>query len=116
MKYEEYEIKDNSFEYLDKKYDCSYAIKRDIKLIIQEAETSHKDAFNKLYNRDSLTPQKVRLFLDDRQEPIYGMIIYTINYKNQNVKRTACGNYYPVINWLDTLELMPHLFQGSICW
>lgn len=41
MKYEEYEIKDNSFEYLDRQYDCSFAIKRDIKLIIQEAETSH---------------------------------------------------------------------------
>lgn len=116
MKYEEYEIKDNSFEYLDKQYDCSFAIKRDIKLIIQEAETSHKDTFDELYNRDSLTPRKVRLFLNDKKEPIYGMIIYTIDYKNEDVERTACGNYYPVINWFDSLQLMPHLFQGSICW
>ena len=37
MKYDTIKIKDNSFEYLDKKYDCSFAIKRDIKLIIQKA-------------------------------------------------------------------------------
>ena len=114
MKYDTIKIKDNSFEYLNKQYDCSFAIKRDIKLIIQEAEISHKDTFDELYNRDSLTPQKVRLFLDDKENPIYGMIIYTIDYKNQNIKRTACGNYYPISNWSDSLE--PHFYQGSICW
>lgn len=115
MKYEDYNVENNHFEYLDKQYDCSFAIERDIKLIIQEAEISHKDVFDELYSRDSLTPQKVRLFLDDREEPIYGMIIYTIDYKNQNVKRTACGNYYPIYI-LSKLALMPHPFQGSICW
>ena len=115
IKKEEYPIKDNGFEYLGKHYDCQFAIKRDVKMILQEAETSHKDVFDELYNRDSLTPVKVRLFIDDRGEPIYGMIIYTIDYKNQNVKRTACGNYYPV--WtLSELALMPHPYQGSVCW
>lgn len=115
MKFEYYNIENNHFEYLNKQYDCSFAIKCDIELIIQEAETFHKDTFDELYNRDSLTPQKVRLFLDDKKEPVFGMIIYTIDYKNQNVKRTACGNYYQV-RTLSTLALMPHPYQGSICW
>ena len=115
MKEEEYSIINDSFEYNGKTYDCSYAIKRDIKMILNEVEESHKDSFDKLYDRQSLKADKVRLFIDDRQTPIYGMIIYTINYKNQSMKRTACGNYYPV--WvLSKLALMPHPYQGSICW
>lgn len=115
MKYEDYPIIDEHFEYDGKDYDCSYAIKRDIKMILREAETSHKDFFDELYDRDSLTPVKVRLFIDDKQNPIYGMITYTINYKKQNTKRTACGDYYPIYT-LSKLALMPHPYQASICW
>ena len=49
IKEEEYPIKDNGFEYLGNHYDCHYAIERDIKMILQEAETSHKDNFNEIY-------------------------------------------------------------------
>ena len=49
---EEYPITGDCFEYDGKMYDCSYAIKRDTKLIIQEAETSHKDSFDNLSQMD----------------------------------------------------------------
>ena len=38
IKKEEYPIKGNGFEYLGNYYDCQFAIKRDIKMILQEAE------------------------------------------------------------------------------
>lgn len=112
IKKEEYPIKDNGFEYDGKTYDCSYAIKRDIKLITQEAETSHKDTFDKLYDRQSLKADKVRIFLDKEDKPIFGMVIYLIEYKDKSWKRCACGGYYPF--WDD--KLFPHLYQESICW
>ena len=112
MEYKEYEIKDNSFEYLDKQYDCSFAIKRDIKLIIQEAETSHKDTFDELYDRQSLKADRIRIFLDEENKPIFGMVIYLINYKNENCQRFACGGYYQF--W--ETALFPHPYQESICW
>lgn len=108
---EEYSIIGNCFEYDGKIYDCSYAIKRDIKLIIQEAETSHKDSFDEFYDRKSLKADRVRLFFEDGQL-LYGMVIYYIKYKGNNVRRCACGNYYPF--WEG--KLMPHLYQASICW
>ena len=107
-----YFSEDNSFEYLENKYDCEMAIKLDKELIIQEAETSHKDSFDELYDRNSLEPLKVILEVDDNENPIYGMIVYTIKYKNENTKRTACGFYYPIFDYM----LMPHHYQGSICW
>lgn len=109
---EEYPIIGNCFEYDGKIYDCSYAIKRDIKLIIQEAETSHKDSFDELYDRQSLKADKVRIFLDKEDKPIFGMVIYLIEYKDESWKRCACGNYYPF--WEG--KLMPHPYQESICW
>jgi len=108
----EYEINDHCFIHNNEEYDCSFAIEHDIKLIIQEAETSHKDTFDELYDRDSLKPNKIRLFVDKEENPIYGMIIYTIDYRESNTSRYACGNYYPV--WRK--QLMQHPFQGSICW
>jgi len=109
---EEYPIIGNCFEYDGKTYDCSYAIKRDIKLIIQEAETSHKDSFDELYDRQSLKADKVRIFLDKEDKPIFGMVIYLIEYKNKSWERCACGGYYPF--WDD--KLFPHPYQESICW
>ena len=112
IKKEEHQINGNCFEYDEKTYDCSYAIKRDTKLIIQEAETSHKDLFDKLYDRETLKPKEIRLFTDEEGKPIYGMVLYTIYNKVGNYERFACGGYYP---FLDN-KLFPHLYQESICW
>ena len=112
IKKEGYQINGNCFEYDGKTYDCSYAIKRDTKLIIQEAETSHKDSFDKLYDRETLKPKEIRLFTDEKGKPIYGMVLYTIHNKVANYERYACGGYYPF--WDD--KLFPHLYQESICW
>ena len=110
----EYPIKNNGFEHLDKHYDCHYAIERDMKMIIQEAETSHKDTFDKLYDRSTLRPDKIRIFVDGDNFPIYGMIIYRIDYKEENISRYACGGYYRFE--FDNSVLLPHPYQESICW
>jgi hypothetical protein len=112
---EDYPIIDGHFEYDGKTYDCTIAIERDIKVILQEAETSHKDSFDELYNRDSLVPYKVHIYLDKEDKPVFGVIIYLIEYKeykDSNLKRTACGGYYPF--WGNVL--LPHPYQESICW
>ena len=115
IKKKEYPIKDNGFEYLDKHYNCQFAIKRDIKMILQEAESSHKDTFDKLYDRSTLRPDKIRIFVDENDVPIYGMIIYLIDYKEeQNNSRCACGGYY--IFEFNNSVLYPHPYQESICW
>ena len=108
----EYPIIGYCFEYDGKMYDCSYAIKRDTKLIIQEAETSHKDSFDELYDRGSLKADKVRIFLDKEDKPIFGMVIYLIEYKDKSWERWACGGYYPFFDD----KLFPHPYQESICW
>lgn len=107
-------IKDNGFEYLGKHYDCQCAIKRDVKMILQEAETSHKDEFDKLYNKSTLRADKIHIFVDKDNVPIYGMIVYLINYKEGNTGRYACGGYY-IFN-SDSSKLYPHPYQESICW
>ena len=114
IKTEEYPIKDNGFEYGGKTYDCQFAIKRDIKLIIQEAETSHKDTFDELYDRSTLRPDKIRIFADGDGVPIYGIVIYLIDYKDGNDSRYACGGYYRFE--FDNSTLLPHPYQESICW
>lgn len=114
IKKEEYPIKNNGFEYLGKHYDCHFAIKRDIKMILREAEISHKDTFDKLYNRNTLRPDKIRIFVDENDVPIYGMIIYLIDYKEQNCSRSACGGYYRFA--FDNTVFLPHTYQESICW
>ena len=112
IKNKKYPIKDNGFEYFGNHYDCQFAIKRDVKMIIQEAETSHKDTFDKLYDKSTLRPDKIRIFVDRDEVPIYGMIIYLIDYKDGNNSRYACGGYYG----FDSLVLYPHPYQESICW
>ena len=101
----------NIFEYRGEKYDCQVAIETDIELILRNAEISHKEDFEQLYDKDSLKPDKVKLYMDNNQNPMYCMIIYTINYKN-NISRLACGNYYPIHD----NKIYPHPFQASICW
>lgn len=110
---EVYPIKDNGFEYLGKHYDCEHAIERDIKMILQEAKTSHKDNFDEFYDRNTLRPDKIHVFVDENGTPIYGMIVYIVNYK-EGGGRYACGGYYP-FEFNNSL-LMPHTFQESICW
>ena len=114
IKKEEYPIKDNGFEYLGKHYDCQSAIKRDVKMILQEAETSHKDNFDEFYDRNTLRPRTIRLYIDENNIPIYGMIIYVIDYKKEQLSRSACGGYYPFK--FDNSKLLPHPYQESICW
>jgi len=114
IKKEEYTIKNNEFEYLGKHYDCQFAIKRDIKMILQEAEISHKDTFGKLYDKNTLRPDKIRIFVDGDNTPIYGIIIYLIDYKDGNGSRYACGGYYRFE--FDNSILLPHMYQESICW
>lgn len=116
IKKEEYPIIDNGFEYLGNHYDCHYAIERDMKMILQEAETSHKDSFDELYDKSTLRPDKIRIFVNGDNVPIYGMIIYLIDYKEQNRcnSRYACGGYYRFE--FDNLMLLPHPYQESICW
>ena len=112
IKKEDYPIKDNEFEYLGKHYDCHFAIERDIKMILQEAETFHKDIFDKLYDKNTLKPDKIHIFIDKNNIPIYGMIVYVINHKEQNYGRYAYGGYYRFENSM----LFPHPYQESICW
>ena len=115
IKREEYPIKDNGFEYSGNHYDCQFVIKRDIKMILQEAETFHK-TFGKLYDKNTLRPHKIHIFVDGDNIPIFGMIIYLIDYKKEyNFKsRYACGGYYRFE--FDNSMLLPHLYQESICW
>lgn len=110
----EYPIKDNGFEHLGKHYDCNFAIKRDVKMILQEAETSHKDTFDELYDRNTLRADKIRIFVDKYDTPVYGIIIYLIDYKNEKYNRYACGGYYPFE--FSNSYLIPHPYQESICW
>lgn len=118
----EIKIIGTEFEFNGVKYDAELAIKKDKKLIIAEAMDSHKEEFEKKYDKNSLTQDFVRLFLDENNEIVYAMIIYRIKYKNKDNwilgdGRYACGNYYPICkapNGKNFLE--PHLYQASICW
>lgn len=107
-------IKDSGFEYLGKHYDCQLAIERDMSMIIQEAETSHKDTFDEFYDRNTLRPHKIYLYIDENNTPIYGMITYVIDNKKEQYGRSACGGYYPF--GFDNSVLLPHPYQESICW
>lgn len=107
-------IKDNGFEYLGNHYDCQLAIKRDVKMILQEAETSHKDTFDEIYDRNTLRANKIRIFIDKDDMPVYCIIIYLIDYKDKSSSRCACGGYYPFE--FSNSSLMPHPYQESICW
>lgn len=112
IKEEKYPIRNNRFEYLGNHYDCQLAIESDIKMILREAEATHKDSFDTLYDKDTLKPSFIRIFVDANNVPIYGMIIYSISYRIGSNSRSACGNYYPVKDFY----LQPHPFQASICW
>ena len=54
----------------------------------------------------------MRLYVDENNIPIYGMIIYVIDYKKEQMNRSACGGYYPFV--FDNSEFLPHPYQESI--
>lgn len=109
------EIIDGKFEYLGKEYNCEYLIERDKKNILREADESHKDAFDEVYDRNTLVPSKCRVYLDDNNNIVYLMIIYTIDYKYIKSKGFACGDYYTKSNFAKN-TILPHPYQASICW
>ena len=112
MKTVEVKIESDVFEYEGTKYGCSSVLSRDMKSIIREAEESHNGDFYRTYIKESLRPEKVRLFLDNDDVPVFGMVIYLIDYKVDKCSRYACGNYYPIYDNI----LTPHPYQASICW
>lgn len=113
MKYENYSLNGEIFEYQGKKYDCTLAIRRDKKMILQEAEISHQESFLQTYDKDSLKVEKIRVFFDSNDVPVFGIIVYRIDYKDGSSSRSACGGYYPLS---EDFGLLPHPFQESICW
>ena len=114
---EDIEVIDGKFEYNGETYDCSHLIKRDIKTITREADDTHEGVLDSLYKRDTLQPYKVRAYIDDKGLIAYLMLIYSIDYKEGRARRTACGDYYPVSNMgKSDILLLPHPYQGSICW
>ena len=116
----EINIRGTEFEFNGVKYDAELAIKKDKKLIIAEAMDSHKEDFEEKYDKDSLTQDHVRLFLDEKNEIVYAMIIYIIKYKTKNILRNgryACGNYYPIYKGSTGKNFLEaHPYQASICW
>lgn len=115
MNTEEVTIVSNEFEFDGRKYDCELAIKLDTKSIIREAKDSHAGSFEEQYDEQSLRPDKVRIHIQDGT-PVYCMIIYIINYKDEKGGRYACGNYYPFMPLNGKVLVVPHPYQASICW
>lgn len=76
-------IKDNGFEYLGKHYDCQFAIKRDVKMILQEAEISHKDTFDELYDRNTLSDIGGIIFV---LSPLVLVILFYLRFKDSKFK------------------------------
>ena len=125
MKYIEIDVNSDNFEYNGIKFDCELVVARDKELILQEAEKSHKEALETLYDKESLTQQQVKLYVDDNGNPVYLMMIYVIKYKDPSygvlgTGRLACGDYYPIelgyVNNNGFNAVYPHPYQTSICW
>lgn len=120
--YKEIKLNGNFFEYNGKKYSCEYAIKRDIVMITQEAECNHKNEFENLYVGDSIKPYEIRLYTNEKDIPIFGMIVYFVPFTEEYKKecwgdgRSACGGYYPIKEYGQFAGLRPHSYQESICW
>lgn len=123
MKEVEINVNSDKFEYNGVKYDCKWVVKKDKKIILQEAEESHKEQLESMYEKDSLAPDHVKLYMDDNGNPLYLMMVYVIKYKNKSTfgtGRYACGCYQPIENGLVNQEgfnvVYPHPYQGSVCW
>lgn len=105
MDYKDFKIENHCFVYNQIKYDCHHAANRDIELILNEAVRHEYDA-------KTLSPVKIRVYVNENDEPIFGMMIYSIKYISGDLRRCACGGFYPFTNH----ELLPHIYQESICW
>ena len=107
----EIKIENDGFVYNNVQYKCARAIKRDKEIILRQA-ASYKKEFDELYDKNTLRADSVRLTFNEKNEPIFGMVLYIINYKNSDKGRYACGEYYPIF----LKALGPDIYQGSICW
>ena len=123
MKYKETEVQFNKegtgFIYNGDFYDCEFLTKIEKSQILLEAENSHKDEIENLYDKDSLKPFKVKLYLDESDSIVFLMVVYEIYYKDYSNGRTACGSYQPNLNIVrieDKFVVFPHPYQDSICW
>lgn len=68
MNYKQEEVKFNKegtgFIYNGDFYDCEFLTKIEKSQILLEAENSHKDEIENLYDKDSLRPFTAKLYLD----------------------------------------------------
>lgn len=110
----EVSIEGNKFEYNGNLYDIEFAIKKDIENITMEARAKHPDSFE-IYDFDKLKPNFIRLSVF-KGEIVYGIIIYTIPYKDGTMLREACGTYILPYCFEGKNVMMSHLYQGRICW
>lgn len=108
---------DGKFEHGGRSFDCSHLIKRDKAVILREADSSHADTFDRLYDRDSLKAVKAKLNVGEDGSIEWLMIVYTIDYKAPDTsKRTACGDCYPFYELKEGVLFNMYPYQGSICW
>lgn len=105
-----------SFEWNGTEYSVEMAVKLDKEFIIMEAEHSHPTSLE-MYDFTKLEPKSIRLYYDKQtEEPLYGLITYTVPYKVGNLARLCCGGYYPLYTHDNWNCLMPHMYQNSVCW
>ena len=110
-------VRDGKFEYKGRTFDCSYLIERDKEVILREADSSHADTFDKLYDRNSLKAVKAKLNIGRNGDIETVMIGYTIDYKAPDTShRLACGDYYPFYLLRGDTLFFQSNYQGSICW
>ena len=107
------------FTYNGEFYDCEHLVAFEKLQILAEAEHSHKDEINNKYDKDSLKPIRVKLYLDDNDKIMHLMVVYEILYKNHLSGRYACGAYQVSKNFFkveDKTVVGYHPYQDSICW
>lgn len=100
-------------------YDCKYLFAFEKQQILTEAEHSHKDEIENMYDKDSLKPVRVKLYLDNNNKIMYLMVVYEILYKDHSGGRFACGAYQISKNFFrsaDKTIVGYHMYQDSICW
>ena len=100
-------------------YDCKLLTAFEKLQILTEAEYSHKDEIDNMYDKDSLKPQRVKLYLDSNDEIMHLMVVYEILYKDHSNGRYACGAYQVSKNFFQfegKTVVGYHHYQDSICW
>ena len=100
-------------------YNCEYLVAFEKLQILTEAEYSHKDEIDNMYDKDSLKPVRVKLYLDDNDKIMYLMVVYEILHKDHSSGRYACGAYQVSKNFFQfegKTVVGYHNYQDSICW